>query len=224
MSHTKSIVLLGHSCSGKSPTGAALAAWLNAREVGAFHFDFGSCLRDVASGNTAAGLSSQQCARVVAVMDGRVLGEHDRDIALGVLTTFMARNMVFPDREWLICNGLPRTIAQAGWLVQAGVLPVVVLFLDCSVPVARERKRLAEMGKGHEDRSDRPDKDEDIFIRKTESFRRETLPLVEWYSRQGVSTVTVPVHVHTTPEQIIARAEPLLLAHAVPPRRQDPAR
>lgn len=197
------MVLLGHSSSGKTPVGEILARTLSTEDRTAAHFDFGKHLRAIHTGTETMGLAQAQRAVVTSVMNGQLLGDNDFPIALKILNWFIRSNNLRTGRDMLVCNGLPRHCGQALGLVAQGLETGLVVHLDCTPEDAWARKVLSETGRGHENRSDRPDKAPEVFRRKVASFVCDTLPLLDWYHEHEIPVVKVAVSVQTTPRDVV---------------------
>jgi len=202
----RAVLLLGHSCSGKSPLGEAVARSLSGRERRFLHLDFGALLRAVGDGKVRAGFTRQQTGLVRAFLRGRLLDRRTFWVARRIVQWFLREHRARQGRDVLVLNGLPRHAGQARDMASLGIDVALVIHLDCPAAVAWQRKLTAESGLGFEDRRGRPDRARHVFIRRARSFRRLTLPLVRYYRGRGVTVMRVPVGVGTSPAVVLRRA------------------
>lgn len=189
------ILLLGPTGAGKSPLGDLLQArgWQGWR---CHHFDFGAQLRKVAAAGRASLPDYLSAAEVTVIRNclrtGALLETETFGIARKILATF-AGDCMADDRDRLVLNGLPRHIGQARAL--AGVVEVdTVLELECDAGTVGERIRHNHGG----DRTERTDDDYEAVIRRLETYRQRTLPLLEFYGATGAAVVPLPVKIRTT--------------------------
>jgi adenylate kinase len=197
------IALIGHSNAGKSPLGTLIEQQAASEARRYLHVDFGELLRQVAAGMRVPGLEPADRAHVAAILNGTLLDDAHFHIAQAIINDFVVRRKC-TDHDFLVLNGLPRHFGQAKGLVAIGVHIERVFYCACTSAVAWERKRLADQGRGHEDRRRRTDGAYPIFRAKIESFERDTVPLIDYYEQAEVPVVTVPVDAGTTPEQMFA--------------------
>jgi adenylate kinase family enzyme len=198
------ILIIGTSNSGKSPLGEYLQEHFSAPGKRFFHFDFGGQLRRVLDVPGYAGVSADENAYVRSVMKGQLIDASHFPVAGKILTHFVAANGFVPEHDMLVLNGFPRSVVQADFLEDLDVIVKKLVYLDCPASVALARKKNAERGLGFEDRSIRPDKEMEIFIRKVASFESETFPLKKYFRKKGAEIITVKVGKHTSPQEMVA--------------------
>ena len=196
------ILLLGPTGAGKTPLGDQMAAQgLAGRRC--VHCDFGANLRAVGAGKWRPdGLSDSDIGVVRdSLRTGALLEDHHFYIAAAVVRGVMARESVAA-ADLLILNGMPRHVGQA-----AAVDDIVsmhgVVWLDCPAEVVVERIRLDSGG----DRGGRVDDALDAVVRKLETFRLRTVPLLDHYRALGVRIASVTVGVDTQPAEVVAAVE-----------------
>ena len=193
MAGCRAILLLGPTGSGKTPLGDFLeerGIW-GRRCV---HFDFGAALRQVAAGAYPPATLDKADRDVVAssLATGALLTGTQFHIARRVFATFSERRGLRGD-HLLVLNGLPRHTDQAD---DAAALADVrmVLHLECGPETVAERIRLDTGG----DRSDRTDDSAEMLTRKLAVFRRQSLPLLDYYRARRVSILSVEITAQTT--------------------------
>ena len=200
----RAALLVGHSHAGKTPLGELLARELAEPGRRCLHLDFGEQLRATVAGRLDPGLTAEEAEYLRAVMAGRLLDDAHFGIAAKVVAATLAAAGFDAARDLLLLTGMPRHVGQARACVGAGLDVRLVVFLDCTAEVALARKRLADAGQGHEDRTHRDDGALAVFARKVASFDAETRPLLGHYRDAGVEVVRVPVEVDTTPARMVA--------------------
>jgi adenylate kinase len=198
---SRAIVILGHSNSGKTPLGEMIQARRSTAGVRHLHLDFGENLRGAAAGVIETGLTGPDIGFVRGILDGTLLDDSHFYIAEAIIRAFCRRNEFDAHSDVLVLNGIPRHAGQAAGLESMGMTVRGVIFLDCRTEDAYMRKRKADTGKGHEDRSHRTDGDYAVFERKIASFEKETRPLIDYYKSRKIPVITVPVGAKTTPQQ-----------------------
>ena len=199
----RALVLLGHSNSGKTPLGDLLAASSPVHDARFLHLDFGSLLRKTCRREIDPGFSDTDIARIESYMRGGLLPDSAFDIARRIVEWFFRARRFEPSRDLLVLNGLPRHRGQARHLEAMGVTVTTVVHLNCSAETAWERKRLAEAGKGFEDRSGRADASREIFHDRARSYERHTLPLIDYYRQHDIRVFSVPIDVTTSPQEVM---------------------
>jgi adenylate kinase len=215
------IVLLGAPGSGKGTQAQKLQAKYGIPQVSS-----GDLLRDAVARGTELGLKAK------AVMDsGQLVSD---DIVLGLIRERLSR----PDAvKGFILDGYPRNLDQANALaalLEALGQPIdTVLLLD----VQRETliKRLAGRricpkcgtvynvhamapdatgcAKDGTELQQRPDDNEEVVIKRLEVYERQTRPLVEHYTKQGLLRVVAG---EGALEEVFERLESAALAKTVP--------
>ena len=199
------ILLLGHSNSGKSPVGEALARTFSTSTNRLKHLDFGEHLRRTMAGSFDAGLLGDEMAYLREVMNGRLLDDDHFSIARKVILRFLSVHDLNHGGT-VVLNGMPRHAGQARDVRDMGVDVRLVIVLECSPEIAWQRKCASERGQGHEDRGTRDDRGRDVFERRVASYGQETAPLISWYSDAGVAVVRAAIDVDTTPESVVELA------------------
>lgn len=215
------IVLLGAPGSGKGTQSQKLQAKYGVPQVSS-----GDLLRDAVARGTELGLKAK------AVMDaGQLVSD---DIVLGLIRDRLSR----PDAaNGFILDGFPRNIEQAKALAtlleDLGQPLEAVLLLD----VQRETliKRLAGRrvcpkcgtvynvhsmppgatgcAKDGTELQQRPDDKEEVVVKRLEVYERQTRPLVDHYSKQGVLRVVAG---EGELDEVFERMESAALARPVP--------
>lgn len=210
----RSIVLLGHSASGKSPLGELIAGLRDPAVPGRHvHLDFGHLLRQTVARTIEPGFSPAQLATIDSFMQGRLLDDAHFWVARRLVAWFVAQHQLDSARDVLVLNGIPRHEGQARDIEQMGLRVVLVVCLECPAQVAWERKQIAELGSGHEDRAQRPDNAREVFARKVDSYERDTLPLTSWYRTRGTALCTIDVTTGTSPGTMLETALPHIRRH-----------
>lgn len=192
-------LLVGPTGSGKSPLGDALA-----RVMGWAHLDFGQRLRQVARGELAGGLSSEEIALIRTLIESNALFPQDSyATALRILDGFLAG--LLPG-QGVILNGLPRHVGQALGL-RTRLMVVRVVVLECEEQTVLERVR-RRVGGASEDHAGRDDDASADVRRKLEVYARSTRPLVRFYEELGVPILRLRVEVETTAAELARAAGP----------------
>jgi len=194
--------LIGHSNSGKSPLGMWLATHSPVDSRRFFHLDFGSVLRALHKRELDLSLHREDYAYIDSIMQGALLDDSHFYLATAIVDWFCARHGISCTRDTLLLNGLPRHTGQAAGLKDHGIDVERVVLLECSPQTALVRKKSADAGTGHEDRSTRNDNDIATFARKIDSFNRDTRPVLEWYRLQSVPIFTIGVTPETTAQEM----------------------
>ena len=199
--------MLGPTGSGKTPLGEALEKY-GLFNRNCFHFDFGAQLRHAAECG-GPGLLEGDISTIQSVLAGGALLEDDTFyIAQALLENFITVRE--PTASGLIVlNGLPRHTGQARDVGDALNVSLVVA-LKCSAETVHAR---IETNRGG-DRAERTDDSIEEIARKLDIYSARTLPLLEYYSSAGVTDLTIPVEVYTTPEDILET-----LTHRFPERK-----
>lgn len=196
--HTKALLLLGPTGSGKSPLGEVLAerGFRNQRAV---HFDFGAHLRSaVAHPENYPLLSPDDIALLAEKLSGNTLLEdHEFYLAENMIKSFITNNHLTSD-DMLILNGIPRHAGQAQ-AVDSIVKIETVVFLECSPEVVFHRISMNTGG----DRSKRTDDSHREIERKLKMFEQRTLPLLTFYKNRGITVKTIIITSTMTPEEMI---------------------
>jgi adenylate kinase family enzyme len=198
MTPLQAMLLIGPTGSGKTPLGDWLETHgLNGRRC--HHFDFGTCLRRISSGETSGPFDASELHYIQDVVQkGLLLDNETFCIALRILEAFIKIRCVEP-HHLLIMNGLPRHVGQADAL--AGHIDFIALIhLHCTGQVVWERLRLNSGG----DRGQRTDDTLELVERKLAIFEKRTEPLLAYYRARGVPAIIVDVDAATQPAEICA--------------------
>ncbi|MCP4375312.1 MAG: hypothetical protein GY794_03925 [bacterium] len=197
----EAIVLIGPTGSGKTPLGELLSAsgiW-GRRCV---HFDFGTALRQIASGESAGNFSDSEIQFVTDVLySGALLEDGDFHIALRAIRGALADQNA-DERCLVVLNGLPRHVGQARDLQEVVNVRSVVA-LDC--PPAVVAARIATNSGG--DRTGRCDDDIEAVRKRLDIFAERTVPLVDYYRDLGATVYTIEITETTTPQEITAELD-----------------
>lgn len=215
------IVLLGAPGSGKGTQSQKLQAKYGVPQVSS-----GDILRDAVARGTELGLKAK------AVMDaGQLVSD---DIVLGLIRDRLSR----PDAaNGFILDGFPRNIDQAkaleNLLEDLGQPLEAVLLLDVRRETLVERlagRRVCPKcgtvynvhsmpagatgcAKDGAELQQRPDDNEEVVARRLEVYERQTRPLVEHYSKQGLLRVVAG---EGELDEVFERMESAALAQPVP--------
>ncbi|MCX7872967.1 MAG: nucleoside monophosphate kinase [Caldimicrobium sp.] len=184
----RSILLLGPTGSGKSPLGTELEkrGILGKRVL---HFDFGENLRKAAQG--ALHLSNEDKLLINNILkEARLLKPEEFYLAQNILYSFL-HHKHFDEADILVLNGLPRNLFQATELESK---IKVILVINLTIDVKSLIIRLATDPAG--DRIHREDDKLEYVRKKLKWFKKETLPLIEFYRERGANLVELPVEVY----------------------------
>lgn len=194
----EAVLIVGPTGSGKTPLGECIAAQgLGGRRCR--HFDFGAELRAAAEpsknngSNCLERLDREFIGKVLN--EGLLLEDSHFPLALRIFENFLLREGAGGE-DLVILNGLPRHKGQAGSLaLHANV--AMVFELSCDEGIVFDRLRLNTGG----DRCDRDDDFKLLVLKKLETYRERTLPLLVHYRALGVPVVSLPVASDQTPSQ-----------------------
>jgi adenylate kinase family enzyme len=201
----QTVIVLGHSSSGKSPLGEEMERKLSRGRNRYHHLDFGARLRQIAAGTLDAGLSDEDTAYVRSVMDGQLLDEAHFAVARRIIESFARERAFDAAADVLVLNGFPRSRPQADWLGTIGARATAVVFLDCPAHVAWRRTEMAQQGAGFEDRAGRNDGSREICVARARSFERDTLPLVDYYRERGTPVIRIAVDERSDPLSMLGQ-------------------
>jgi adenylate kinase len=130
---------------------------------------------------------------------GVLLEDHQFHIAEKLLRAFIGARAV-SETEWLIMNGLPRHVGQAGRL-EALVIVDLVVYLACADETVY--RRILENSGG--DRTGRRDDTQDAVARKLAIFGERTRPLLAYYESRRVPITTVGISRPTSPAEVVEK-------------------
>jgi adenylate kinase family enzyme len=196
MTPLQAMLLIGPTGSGKTPLGD----WFETHGLCGrccHHFDFGACLRRIASEETSGPFDASELHYIQDVVQkGLLLDNETFYIALRILEAFIKIRRIEP-RHLLIMNGLPRHVGQADAL--AGHIEcIAVIHLNCTAQVVWERLRLNSGG----DRAQRMDDTLELVERKLAIFEKRTEPLLAYYHARGVPAIVFDMDIATQPAEI----------------------
>ncbi len=195
----RAMLLLGPTGAGKTPLGRMIEArGFEGRR--AFHFDFGSELREISSpdgpGKSFTDAELETIGR--SLETGALLEEKDLPLATKILGKFIERREMTP-HDLLVLNGFPRHVAQARGLT--GIVSVRrLIFLEASAEVIRERILRNTGG----DRGGRADDSLPAIRVRTRIFGERTLPLVGYFQNLGVPVDRIEVGASMTAGDMFA--------------------
>lgn len=165
------ILFIGPPGAGKGTQAALLS-----RTLGVPHVSSGDMLREAVAEGTELG---KQASVLMAAGD---LVPDDLVVAM------VAERLAKDDAACgFLLDGFPRNVEQAGALdqsVDGNALGIVVLLTVEDEELVRRILQRADI-------AGRADDSEETIVRRLEVFRSETEPLLEYYPKHGVPTVTV---------------------------------
>ncbi|MFN3504712.1 MAG: nucleoside monophosphate kinase [Caldimicrobium sp.] len=173
----KALLLLGPTGAGKTPLGEVLEkrGFLNKKT---HHFDFGATLRKITSEDIP--FSPKEKTLIQSILkEGRLLKEEEFYLAEKILRSYLSYKQYQPD-DWLVLNGLPRNLFQAKQLEKLINVSFVVN-LNIELHTLKVRLYLDPAG----DRKNREDDLDQLVEYKLSWFKRETLPLLDYYQRRA---------------------------------------
>lgn len=190
----KAILLLGPSGVGKTPLGGLFEQrGLNGQPC--VHFDFGAELRRrVDENHPDDWVSREEIDFLRGVLElGILLEDRHFPLAARILGAFLVRRGV--DRSILVVlNGLPRHVGQAA-SVEAILDVVTVACLECDEETIL--RRIATNSGG--DRTTRIDDDTAKVRSRFRIYLDRTVPLLDYYRREGTVIQTIQVTATMTP-------------------------
>lgn len=189
------ILLIGPTASGKTPLGDMIAA-RGIEHTRWFHFDFGRELRRLASvQGELEGFTDQERDFVRGVLsDGLLLEDEQYSLAKKIFDAFLAREGV-GEGEIVVLNGLPRHRGQSESMNDCIDVRALVV-LQCSDRDVACRISANTGG----DRAERADDESELVQKKIETYSSRTLPLIDYYRRQGTEVITMDVTSSTEPD------------------------
>lgn len=196
----EALLLVGPTGAGKTPLGEALEARGRAGRACA-HFDFGSELRRAGAAERALGqLTEVELATVREVLaSGRLLEDNEFPIAHKLLAVFLDERIAGRGGPLVILNGLPRHAGQARDIADL-VRVAHVVALDCTDGVVLER--IARNTGG--DRAERSDDQREAVLRRVQTYRERTAPLITYYREGGARIIELAVGAVSTSDDMVA--------------------
>lgn len=186
------ILLVGPTGSGKTPLGEFLER-NGFRGRTCRHFDFGARLRTLAASPDPPGFTAADLGVIKrSLSTGALLEDDEFPVAMKIFLDFVASS-VAGDGDLVVLNGFPRHAGQARAL-EGSVAVELVVVLEALPDVVAERIRRDTEG----DRGGRDDDSRAEVLKKLETFRKRTLPLVAYYSSLGARFARIPVSVAST--------------------------
>ncbi len=163
----KNIILLGAPGSGKGTQ-----AKLMAEKFGFDHVSTGALFRYEISHQTPLGIQAQEI-----INRGHLCPD---DITLGMLNDHIQQH---PDSKGFIFDGVPRTIRQAEMLDDKNLFQDmnVDLVLYLYVEMEEVERRILKRAQIENRADDTPE----TIKARVENFFKQTMPLEEYYSKQG---------------------------------------
>lgn len=186
------ILLVGPTGSGKTPLGEFLER-NGYRGRTCRHFDFGARLRMLAASPDPPGFTAADLGVIRrSLSTGALFEDEEFPVAVKILSDFVVSAEGRGD-GLIVLNGFPRHAGQARAL-EGFIAVEIVVALEAPADVVVERIRRDTEG----DRGGRGDDSRAEIVKKLETFRERTLPLVTFYSSLGVKVARVPVTVSST--------------------------
>jgi len=170
----RTMLIFGPPGVGKGTQGKVLGCL-----PGFVHVSSGECFRAIDKGSPEGREVASYIERGELVPDELTL-----KVWKSAMQTFIADGRFDPDQDLLILDGIPRNIAQAKILEQY----TDVLLVACLV--CRDEEAMVARIKGRAQKEDRPDDaDERVIRHRFEVYRRETEPVLDYYSDELISDI-----------------------------------
>jgi len=210
-SFTDAILLIGPTGSGKSPLGDALQAG-GFVSKSAVHFDFGENLRRAEQGDfpESAITATDRSFLTTVLEQGAVLEREKFYLAGNILKSFLAEKKTGNrDCTVVVLNGFPRHTSQAEYLREKCRVRVrLLVVLDSDTATVKHRLQNNTGG----DRNNRQDDSStELLHKKLQIFRERTLPLIEWYEREGVPVVRLQSEKDTSAQNMMEQLQELVV-------------
>jgi len=167
----RSILLLGPPGSGKGTLGKELAA-----TGGQYHLSSGDIFRGLAPDSPAGKLYYSFASKGLLVPDEATV-EIWRSYVAGLIAT----NRYFPSDQFLLLDGIPRTLAQAQLLEDAIEVERIILLEASQEPLIARLQRRATIEGRHDDL------DVDVLQKRMEVYQTQTAQLTKHYQEKLIS-------------------------------------
>lgn len=165
----RTILIFGPPGSGKGTLGRFLSA-----AGGHVHLSSGDVFRGLSPDSPAGQLFHQYASKGHLVPDDVTLSIW-KNYVLGLIAT----NRYFPSQQYLLLDGLPRTLKQAEMLdSEIEIVKIIILKMENSSKLIERMKRRAII----EGRKD--DMDEKVLKTRFEVYERDTVKLLTHYPKQ----------------------------------------
>ncbi|MDO5579910.1 MAG: adenylate kinase [Planctomycetia bacterium] len=179
------MVFVGPPGAGKGTQAEKIIA-----KYGLLHLSTGDMLRAARDAKTPIGIKAEEY-----MSSGQLVPD---EVIIGIVVDRLAQ----PDaKKGFLLDGFPRTLVQAGELdrnLNAASDPLDVV-LELRVPEDELYKRLASRGRA----DDKPE----VIKERLVAYRKQTEPLVEYYSKQGILKTIDGIG---SVDEIFARVEKVL--------------
>lgn len=187
----KAVLMVGSTGSGKTPLGQLLESE-GLPGIRCLHFDFGEALRIALKHKNGQFTAAEYSVIENSLKTGALLENEHFPIAYKLLDYHLQEKGAGSD-TLIILNGIPRHAGQAK-AMNAVVDMRAVINLRCKPAVALERIQTNAGG----DRDGRSDDTLEEVKRRIELFRNRTEPLLEYYDKTGVQSISLDVEAKTT--------------------------
>ncbi|MCL2293357.1 MAG: nucleoside monophosphate kinase [Spirochaetes bacterium] len=197
----RALLIMGATGSGKTPFGIQLETqklW----DKKWHHFDFGEKLRKIASRAREEKydfLSAEELSIIDnSLKTNSLLEDKDFAIAEKILNNFISEKKLNPWYEIVILNGLPRHVGQAE-AIQKIIDVKTIIYFEASPSILMNRIQSDVGG----DRAGRTDDSIEEIYRKLEIFKKQTMPLIDYYKNLDRTILQIEVEEDTIPLYII---------------------
>lgn len=187
----KAFLILGSTGSGKTPLGQLLESE-GLPGMKCLHFDFGEALRTALKHKNGQYTAGEYYVIDHSLRTGTLLENEHFPIVNKLLTYHLQEKQPDPD-TLIILNGIPRHTGQAE-AMKAMVDMRSVINLRCEPAIALARIQTNAGG----DRDGRADDTLEAVKRRIELYKNRAEPLLEYYDKSGVKSLTVDVKAKTT--------------------------
>lgn len=191
----RSVLIFGPPGSGKGTMGRFLSAAGNH-----VHLSSGDIFRGLSPDSPAGQLFHSYASKGHLVPDNVTL-KIWHNYVLGL----MATNRYFPSTQFLLLDGIPRTLEQAGLLDQyVEVLQVIVLKIDNKEKLIQRMKRRALIEGRHDDA------DENVLHTRFKVYEESTHALLSHYPKDLITPINADQKPLEVLKEILARLSALL--------------